>query len=199
MMSLSYLSSISVRFGWLQCLCRGLGNAGERQIDWCGGETLATLPAGHAETGTLFADRNLAPMPIPTLSEMNIMKIESLHDVLLHELTDLYSAETQLLKALPKIAKAATFEELRSGFEEHLEQTEGQVERLNRIFESLEKQPKRKKCVGMEGLIEEGKDLIEMDAEPEALDAALICAAKRSNITKWQPMAAPKRGRRSWD
>jgi len=107
------------------------------------------------------------------------MKIQSLRDVLLHELSDLYSAENQLLKALPKMAKAASFEQLRSGFEEHLTQTKGQVERLERIFEILDASPKRKKCVGMEGLIEEGKELLQMDGEEISLDAALINAAQK--------------------
>jgi ferritin-like metal-binding protein YciE len=108
------------------------------------------------------------------------MKMQSLQDLLIHELADLYSAETQHVKALPKMAEAASFSELRNGFEEHLAQTEGQVERLERIFEQLQTRPnKRKKCVGMEGLIEEGEALINSGADAEVLDAGLICGAQK--------------------
>jgi ferritin-like metal-binding protein YciE len=95
------------------------------------------------------------------------------------ELKDLYSAETQLLKALPKMAKASSSEELRRGFEEHLEQTKGHVERLEQIFEMLEESPKGKKCKGMEGLIEEGREAVKDGLEGDVLDAALIGAAQR--------------------
>ena len=107
------------------------------------------------------------------------MKLETLHDLYVHELKDIYSAESQLVKALPKMAKAASSEELRAGFEEHLEQTRGQVERLDKIFEQLEVSPRGKKCVAMEGLIEEGKELLEEDADPDVKDAALIAAAQK--------------------
>jgi ferritin-like metal-binding protein YciE len=107
------------------------------------------------------------------------MKMESLRDLYVDELKDLYSAENQILKALPKMAKAASSDDLRSAFEEHLEQTKIHVERLEQIFERLEQSPKGKKCKGMEGLIEEGKELLEEDAEPEVLDAGLISAAQR--------------------
>jgi len=108
------------------------------------------------------------------------MKLQSLHDLYVEELKDLYSAENQLLKALPKMAKAATAESLREAFEEHLEVTKQQVERLEKIFEGLGKTPKGKKCVAMEGLIEEGSEMIQKkDIEPEVLDAALIAAAQK--------------------
>jgi ferritin-like metal-binding protein YciE len=106
------------------------------------------------------------------------MNMESLQELYIHGLKDLYSAEKQIIKALPKMAKAASSEELRAGFEEHLRQTEEQVERLEQIFEELEVSPRGKKCVGMEGLIEEGKELIEEDPDPEVLDAGLIAAAQ---------------------
>jgi ferritin-like metal-binding protein YciE len=106
------------------------------------------------------------------------MKMESLQELYIHGLKDLYSAEKQILKALPKMAKAASSDELREGFEAHLEETERQVERLEEIFEELGVSPRGKKCVGMEGLIEEGKELMEEDAEPEVLDAGLIAAAQ---------------------
>lgn len=107
------------------------------------------------------------------------MKLESLEDLLVSELKDLYSAENQLLKALPKMAKAATSKELKNGFEKHLKQTEGHVERLEKIFKELEASPRGKKCKAMEGLIEEGAEVIQEDAEPEVKDAALIAAAQR--------------------
>ena len=95
------------------------------------------------------------------------------------ELKDLYSAENQLLKALPKMAKAATSKALKAGFEKHLKQTEGHVARLEQVCESLGVSPKGKKCKAMEGLVEEGSEVIEEDAEPEVKDAALIAAAQR--------------------
>ena len=107
------------------------------------------------------------------------MKLDSLEALLVDQLKDLYSAEQQLIKALPKLAKAATNQELREGFEKHLEQTRGHSERLDRIFANIEIKGKGKKCVAMEGLIEEGKELMEEDAEPEVLDAALIAAAQK--------------------
>jgi ferritin-like metal-binding protein YciE len=107
------------------------------------------------------------------------MHLDSLRELYVDELKDLYSAENQLVKALPKMAKGATSAELRGGFLEHLEQTKVHVERLEQIFEALGMSPKGKKCKGMEGLIEEGKELLEEDAEPDVLDAGLISAAQR--------------------
>lgn len=107
------------------------------------------------------------------------MKLSSLEDLFVEELKDLYSAETQLLKALPKMAKAATSKPLKAGFEKHLKETEGQVERLEQVCKALDVSPKGKKCKAMEGLIEEGAEVIEEDAEPEVKDAALIAAAQR--------------------
>jgi ferritin-like metal-binding protein YciE len=106
------------------------------------------------------------------------MAEEGLKELYIDELKDLYSAENQLLKALPKMAKAATSEELSAGFEEHLEQTKGHVQRLETIFKQLGESPKGKKCKGMEGLIEEGAEAIE-EYEGALLDAALIGAAQR--------------------
>lgn len=107
------------------------------------------------------------------------MKLSTLRDLYIDELKDLYSAENQLLKALPKMAKAATSAPLKKGFEKHLEETKGQVERLETIFEALDQSPKGKKCKAMEGLIEEAKELLEEDAEPEVLDVGLIACAQR--------------------
>jgi ferritin-like metal-binding protein YciE len=106
-------------------------------------------------------------------------KIKSLHDLFVHELRDLYSAEKQLLKALPKMAKAAIHEELKEGFEEHLKQTEEHVSRLEEIFEKLEVSSRGEKCAAMEGLIEEGKKMLEEDIADNVLDAALIASAQR--------------------
>ena len=107
------------------------------------------------------------------------MKMKTLQDLLVDHLKDLYSAENQLIKALPKMAKAATNPELKDGFTEHLEQTRGQVTRLESICEQLGVSPKGKKCAAMEGLVEEGKELMEEDAEPGVLDAGLIAAAQK--------------------
>lgn len=107
------------------------------------------------------------------------MPNEGLKELYVEELKDLYNAENQLVKALPKMAKAASSEELRQGFEEHLEQTRGHVERLEKIFESLDDSPKGKKCMGMEGLVKEGSEVMEEDFEGSLMDAALIGAAQR--------------------
>lgn len=107
------------------------------------------------------------------------MKLDSLQDLYVDELKDLYNAEHQLLKALPKMAKAASAPELRKAFERHLKETEGQIKRLDRIFKKLDTNPKGKKCKAMEGLIEEGKDLMAEEADPAVMDAALIAAAQR--------------------
>jgi len=107
------------------------------------------------------------------------MEENRLKHLYVEELKDLYSAETQLVKALPKMAKAATSEELQTGFEEHLEQTKGHVLRLEEIFKALGESPKGKKCKGMEGLIKEGAEVIEEDIAPEEKDAGLISAAQR--------------------
>jgi ferritin-like metal-binding protein YciE len=106
-------------------------------------------------------------------------KINTLHDVYVDQLKDLYSAETQLIKALPKMAKAAHDETLKKGFEQHLEQTKGHAERLEEIFENLDEKPTGKKCKAMAGLVEEGSEAIGEDATPEAKDAMLIAAAQR--------------------
>jgi ferritin-like metal-binding protein YciE len=107
------------------------------------------------------------------------MKLASLEDLYVSELKDLYSAETQLLKALPKMAKAATSKELKKGFQHHLKQTREHVSRLEKVFAQLDASPGGKRCKAMEGLIKEGADVIKEDAEPEVKDAALIAAAQR--------------------
>ena len=107
------------------------------------------------------------------------MKLNTLDDLLHHELKDLYSAENQLVKALPKMAKAANHEELRTGFEEHLEQTKTHVERLDQAAEILGFKLTGHKCKAMEGLIKEGGEMISEDAEHTVKDAGLVGAAQR--------------------
>jgi ferritin-like metal-binding protein YciE len=107
------------------------------------------------------------------------MKLRTLQDLFVDNLRDLYNAENQLIKALPKMAKASSSDELRSAFEEHLEQTKAHAERIERVFELLGLKAKGKTCKAMEGLIAEGKDLLDEDAEPSVLDAEIIAAAQR--------------------
>lgn len=107
------------------------------------------------------------------------MANDSLRQLYIDELRDLYNAETQLTKALPKMAKAASNRELREGFEEHLRQTSEQVSRLEQIFESLGEKPTGKKCLGMEGLVKEGAETMKEDYEESVMDAAIIGAAQR--------------------
>ncbi len=110
------------------------------------------------------------------------MSLGTMRDLYIHELKDLYSAENQIIKALPKMAKAASSDELRQAFEDHLEETQEHARRLETIFERMEVAARGKKCKAVEGLIEEGKETMEKDAEPAVLDAALDrgCAARRA-------------------
>ena len=107
------------------------------------------------------------------------MALNSLSDLLLHELRDLYSAETQLVDALPKMAQAASHSELKAAFNEHLEETKGQVSRLERIFDQLGESPQGVRCEAMEGLVREAQETIDEQGEPNVKDAALIAAAQR--------------------
>lgn len=107
------------------------------------------------------------------------MKLNRLKHLYVEELRDLYNAENQLVKALPKMAKASTADDLREGFENHLKQTREHVARLETIFQALGESPKGKKCKGMEGLVAEGSELIEEGLDSEELDAGLISAAQR--------------------
>jgi ferritin-like metal-binding protein YciE len=104
----------------------------------------------------------------------------TLHDAFLDELRDTYDAEKQLTKALPKLAKAATSAELRAAFEAHLEETRGHVDRLERVFESLDEKARGKHCDGIAGIIEEGKSIIEEDFDEATMDACLIAAGQRA-------------------
>ena len=107
------------------------------------------------------------------------MELESLQDLYIHELKDLYSAETQLIKALPKMAKAATNPKLVKAFQTHLDETEEHAKRLEKILKSHDETTRGPKCKGMEGVIAEGAEMIEEDAEDEVRDAGLISAAQR--------------------
>lgn len=106
------------------------------------------------------------------------MDMESLQELFVDELKDLYSAENQILKALPKMIRKASSKELKHGFENHLQQTKVHVERLDKIFQGLGKSPRGKKCKGMEGVIADGSELMAENAEPDVMDAGLIGAAQ---------------------
>jgi ferritin-like metal-binding protein YciE len=108
-------------------------------------------------------------------------KMSNLEDLFIDQLKDLYSAENQLIKALPKMAKASNSQDLRKGFEQHLEQTKKQASRIEEIFEKheLNGSPRGKKCIGMEGLIKEGEELLKEQMEPDVRDAGLIAAAQK--------------------
>jgi ferritin-like metal-binding protein YciE len=107
------------------------------------------------------------------------MKLDTLQKLYTDELRDLYNAENQLVKALPKMAKAASSEELKEAFEKHLEQTKGHVERLEQVFEGLREKPKGKICRAMKGLIEEGSEILKEDGDDSVIDAGIIVAAQK--------------------
>jgi ferritin-like metal-binding protein YciE len=107
------------------------------------------------------------------------MSMDSLRDLYVDELKDLYNAENQLVKALPKMAKKASAPELKRAFQDHLKQTRGHVDRLEEIFKGLGEKPSGKTCKAMKGLVEEGKEVIDEEGNDSVLDAALIGAAQR--------------------
>jgi ferritin-like metal-binding protein YciE len=107
------------------------------------------------------------------------MSLDSLEKLFLEELKDVYNAEKQILRALPRMAKAAESPQLEQAFTQHLKETQGQVQRLERIFKDLGQPARGKKCKGMEGLLEEGKEVLEEEGEPAVIDAALIASAQR--------------------
>jgi ferritin-like metal-binding protein YciE len=107
------------------------------------------------------------------------MKLESLQDLFVDSLKDLYSAETQITKALPKVIKTASTPELQEALQNHLEETEGQIDRLEKIFQRLGEKPTGKKCKAMEGLVAENKEMMGEDAEPEVMDAGLIVGCQK--------------------
>src|SRR5256885_16550495 len=106
------------------------------------------------------------------------MKLDKLQKLYINELRDLYNAENQLVKALPKMAKAASSEELKEAFEKHLEQTKSHVERLEEVFEEIGEKTKGKTCQAMKGLIEEGSEVLKAGGEDSVIDAAIIVAAQ---------------------
>ena len=107
------------------------------------------------------------------------MEMESLQELMIEEMRDIYNAETQLTKAMPKMAKKASNPQLKKAFETHLRETEGQIQRLQKIFDKLGKKPTGKKCAAMAGLIEEGKEMMGEDMEDDTMDAALISIAQK--------------------
>lgn len=107
------------------------------------------------------------------------MTTKTLKDLFIHSLSDVYSAEKQLTRALPRLARAASNPELRSAFEQHLEETQGQIERIDRLVDAADLRLKRVKCVAMEGLVEEGREQIDEIEKGPVLDAALIGAAQK--------------------
>jgi ferritin-like metal-binding protein YciE len=107
------------------------------------------------------------------------MRLESLRDLYVEQLQDLYSAETQLVDAMPNMAETASHKELKAAFQEHLKQTKNQVQRLEQVFQQLGVEPGGTSCKGMQGLIAEGKEMIKAKGDPSAIDAGLIAAAQR--------------------
>jgi ferritin-like metal-binding protein YciE len=107
------------------------------------------------------------------------MRLDTLEKLYISELRDLYSAENQLLKALPKMAKGASSPELKDAFEKHLEQTKGHVQRLEQLFEQLDESPQGKTCQAMKGLIKEGSEILKEEGEDSVLDAGIIVAAQK--------------------
>jgi ferritin-like metal-binding protein YciE len=107
------------------------------------------------------------------------MALETLRDLFLNELRDIYHAEKQLVRALPRMAKAADSDELRQAIEKHLGETEEQVQRLERVFKSLGQPARGKRCQGMEGIVEEGKEILEEEGQEPVIDAAIISAAQK--------------------
>ncbi len=108
------------------------------------------------------------------------MKLNSLEDLFVRELQGLYDGENQLVKALPKMADKASYTELQNAIREHYEQTKGQVRRLEQVFENLGQKAKAEKSEGMRGIIDEGEDMADMEGEPAAIDAGIICAAQKA-------------------
>jgi ferritin-like metal-binding protein YciE len=111
--------------------------------------------------------------------EANLMKLETLRDLLVEELKDMYDAEQQLVEALPEMKKAASSPQLKTAFDDHLKQTQQHVTRLEHVFEMMDQRPSRKPCKAMKGLVKEGQEMIEEKADKDVKDAGLIAAAQR--------------------
>jgi ferritin-like metal-binding protein YciE len=141
-----------------------------------------TIGSSHLASGFPPSDTHSFLQGLDSDSKIigrSMMKISSLKELFVEELKDVYDAENQIVKALPKMAKATSTPELRRAFEEHLEQTKGHVRRLEQIFEGLGEQAKAKKCDGLRGIIEEGADVISDGEEGPVRDAGLIAGAQR--------------------
>ena len=142
----------------------------------------------HAHSDSLSRFFSVAGTWVPRVQELGTkveterkgnMDLNTLKELYVDELRDLYNAEGQLIKALPKMAKAASSDELREAFEKHLEQTEGHVQRLEQVFEELGEKAKGKTCQAMKGLIEEGSEILKADGDDSVIDAAIIVAAQK--------------------
>jgi ferritin-like metal-binding protein YciE len=138
----------------------------------------ARLTETFSQQGRLFGSNNKAGYSDLTGSVLMATKEKDLKELFLDTLKDIYYAEKQILKALPKMARAATSQDLQAAFEKHHDETEGHVERLEQVFELLGKPARAKKCDAIEGIIEEGKEIMEAYADTPALDAGLLAAAQ---------------------
>src|SRR5690606_34774002 len=156
------------------------GTVTEALDSWCPrGEGCSIVKAGGAFFHPVFDPVFLkSSLPPPHLRGTH-MAVKTIEELFIHELSDIYSAEKQLPKALPRLAKAAAAEELTSAFELHLEETQGQIERIDQVVELLGIKLKRIKCAAMEGLVEEGKEVIEQIEAGPLRDAALIGGAQK--------------------
>jgi ferritin-like metal-binding protein YciE len=138
------------------------------------------FPAWHVYGSTASTMKRTTSINVKNDNNDNSEEIDNdLHELFLDELSDLYSAEKQLTKALPKMVKAAQSDELKSAIQSHLEETEGHVDRLQKAFQSLGEKLKRKTCAAMEGLIEEASELLQEQEGKSSLDAAIIAAAQK--------------------
>ena len=142
-------------------------------------QRVQTLSSARKAVSSIVKTIGLTSPSFVAGANVSLMQLETLKDLYIHELKDLYSAEQQLVKALPKMAKAARNKELAVGFQEHLEQTKGHAQRLEQILSSHKQTSRGPKCKGMEGIVAEGAELIEEEADEEVKDAGLISAAQR--------------------
>jgi ferritin-like metal-binding protein YciE len=140
------------------------------------------LQSSHRFASKVALDNRLSNgAQLPEINQQRnfIMKIETLEELFLEQIEDLYDAEQRLVKALPKMAEASTSTQLRHAFESHLEETKGHVRRLEQVFQAMRKKPKGQTCDAMKGLVEEGEDMISSTDQSPVRDAGLIAAANR--------------------
>jgi len=156
-------------------------NVSERQnVHFVGGFFRCTNASQRSRVEYVTGEQSLSePSTKPSLDEEIIMARTTVDDLFIHELSDVYSAEKQITKALPRLARAATNPKLSEAFTSHLEETQGQIERIDQLVEQAGLKLKRMKCVAMEGLIEESKELLDEIEKGEVLDAALIGACQK--------------------